>query len=242
LNHKLETFAHLSKEDRIALDRVTSGAVRDVGARRDLIREGERPIAIPVLLDGWACRYKTLADGRRQILAFLVPGDLCELNIYLLNRMDHAIGAITAARFALIDRRSLERLMAGNPRVAEALWWNALVDAAIAREWMVNVGQRTAYERIAHLICETFIRVATVGLAEGNSCPFPITQVDIGDATGLTPVHVNRMLQELRQDGLIELRARRLVIPELERLKEVAFFNDAYLHLGRLGAHLDAND
>jgi CRP-like cAMP-binding protein len=239
---RLHAYTRLSKDDLAAIDRLSRKAVREVGARRDLLREGEPPRAVNLLLDGWACRYKTLTDGRRQIVSLFVPGDIFDLNIYILKEMDHAVGAITALKVAEIGREDFERLMVEHPRITQALFWNELVEAAVQREWTLNVGQRTAYERIAHLLCEIFLRLRVVGLTDGNSCRFPLTQVDLADATGLTAVHVNRTLQELRRDGLIELQSKTLVIPGLQALKDASMFNDNYLHLNREGAHLDAND
>ena len=241
LKTKLEAFTRLSDEDRAAIDRAVCRNVRDFAARRDLAREGDRPRAIYVMLEGWACRYKTLPDGRRQVVAFFVPGDLCDLNVFILKQMDHNVGAITAVRTAEIDRDEFERMTEAHPRITQALWWNELVNVAVQREWTLNVGQRTAYERISHLICEMFLRLRTVGLTRGDSCDFPITQVDIGDATGLTSVHVNRTLKQLREEGLIEVNRRSLTIHDLPGLRQAAMFNDNYLHLDGEGRHLDAN-
>jgi CRP-like cAMP-binding protein len=242
LKDKLEAFTRLSQADRAAIDRVTTVGVKEVGARRDLVREGDRPSAVHVVLDGWGCRYKTLPDGRRQIVAFFIPGDMCDLNIFILKEMDHNVGAITRLKVASISADEFGELLDRHPRISQGLWWNELVTVAIQREWTLNIGQRTAYERISHLMCEMFTRMRTVGLVDGDSCHFPLTQSDIGDATGLTAVHVNRTLQELRHDGLIELHSRRLVIRDFAKLKNAAMFNDNYLHLERDGAHLDAND
>lgn len=242
LKTKLEAFTRLSGADRDSIARATGRNVRTFGARRDLAREGDRPRAIYVMLEGWACRYKTLPDGRRQIVAFFVPGDLCDLNIFILKEMDHNVGAINAVRAAELGRDEFERLLEGHPRITQALWWNELVTVAIQREWTLNVGQRSAYERISHLLCEMFLRLRTVGLVDGDSCDFPITQADIGDATGLTSVHVNRTLQELRGEGLIALHGRRLKMLDFPRLRDAAMFNDNYLHLAREGQNLDAND
>ena len=240
LAYRLDAFTRLSAEDRGAIAMLSRPA-RVVAPRRDLIREGEHPRYIHLMLDGWACRYKTLPDGRRQILAFFVPGDFCDLNVYVLKAMDHSIGAITRLSVADISREDMDKLTTDYPRVTQALWWEALVNAAIQREWTLNVGQRTAYERIAHLLAELFLRLQTVDLTSGTSCDFPLTQTDIADATGLTAVHVNRTLQELRRDKLIELDRRRLNIPDLQRLMEAAMFNANYLHLDHEGRHLDAN-
>ena len=239
---RLEAFTRLSKEDVAAIERVSRKNRKEIPPRRDLIREGDTPRFVYLVRDGWACRYKTLPDGRRQIVGFFIPGDLCDLNVYILKEMDHNIGAITKVSVTEIGRDDFERLLTDHPRITQALWWDELVTVAIQREWTLNLGQRTAFERLAHLLCEMFLRLETVGLTEGDSCYFPLTQVDLADATGLTAVHVNRTLQELRKSGLIELQSKRLRIPEMKALKDAALFNDNYLHLNREGAHLDAND
>jgi CRP-like cAMP-binding protein len=195
-----------------------------------------------VILDGWGCRYKALPDGRRQIVSFFLPGDVCDLNTCMLGQMDHSIGAITAMKVAEIGPDEFGALLDQHPRVTNALYWDGLVTLATQREWTLNVGQRSAYERIAHLLCELFIRLDMVGLTDGRSCDFPLTQLDLADATGLTAVHVNRTLQELRRDALIELQSRTLTIPDLERLKAAGLFNSNYLHLNGDGRHLGAND
>ena len=237
---RLEAFTRLSTEDKGALANV-SKTTRVIAARRDLIREGETPKYVHLMLDGWACRYKTLPDGRRQIVAFFVPGDFCDLNVYILKAMDHSIGAITRLSVADISRDDMDKVTSSHPRVTQALWWEALVNGSIQREWTLNVGQRSAYERIGHLLVELFLRVRTVGLTMDDSCDFPLTQNDLADATGLTAVHVNRTLRELRRDGLIELERKRLTIPDLQRLMDASMFNPNYLHLDHEGRHLDAN-
>jgi CRP-like cAMP-binding protein len=224
------------------IDQLSRKGLKQVSPRRDLIREGDAPKSVFLVLEGWACRYKQLPDGRRQVVAFFIPGDLCDLNVYILKEMDHTVGAISTIKVAEISRDEFEQVMADHPRITQALFWNELVTIAIQREWTLNLGQRTAYERIAHLFVEMFLRLEVVGLTTGNSCEFPLTQNDIADATGLTAVHVNRTLQDLRRDGLVELHSRVLTIPDLKALKDAALFNDNYLHLDREGRHLDAND
>ena len=240
LAHRLDAFTRLSPDDKAAIAQLSKVA-RVVQPRRDLIREGETPKFVYLMVDGWACRCKTLPDGRRQIVAFFIPGDFCDLNVYILKEMDHSIGAITRLSVADISRDDMDALTSRHPRITQGLWWEALVNAAIQREWTLNIGQRTAYERIAHLLAELHIRLKTVGLAQNGSCDFPLTQTDIADATGLTPVHVNRTLQELRRDDLIILERRQLTIPDLRKLMDAAMFNPNYLHLGHEGQHLDAN-
>lgn len=238
---RLEAYTKLSRDDRAALQKLTQNS-RDVPPRRDLIREGDTPNYVHLVLRGWACRYKTTPDGRRSIVSFFMPGDFCDLNIYILKEMDHSIAAITNLRVAQITRSSMDDLMSSHPRVTQALWWHELVGTAVQREWTHNLAARSAYERLAHLFVETFLRLRTVGLTTGDSCDFPPTQSDLADATGLTAVHVNRTLQELRSDGLIELERKRLRLPDLPRLMDAAMFNPNYLHLEREGAGLNAND
>ena len=237
---KLEAFTKLSRDDREALDQV-SRTFRFVDARRDLISEGDQPRFVHLILDGWACRYKTLPDGKRQIVSLFVPGDFCDLSINILKAMDHSIGAITRLKVATITPEEMDALTANRPRVTQALWWHELVTSAIQREWTLNIGQRSAYERLGHLLVELYLRLETVGRATDGRCDFPLTQNDLADATGLTAVHVNRTLQELRRDELIELDRKQLRLLDLERLKKVSMFNPNYLHLDHEGRHLDAN-
>lgn len=242
LVRKLEQFVRLSGEDKQMLLRVSGERIRSFDAHEDIIHEGDRPEHLNLVLEGWACRYKVLEDGRRQIIALFLPGDLCDLNVFVLRQMDHSIGTITPARVSEISRGGFEELMLGHPRVAQALWWELLVTAATQREWAVNLGQRNAAERMAHLFCEVFLRLRTVGLTTDSSCDMPLTQAELGETTGLSAVHVNRTLQELRGAGLIVLRDRVLTIPDLDALRSAALFNDGYLHLDHEGRHLDANE
>ena len=239
---RLENYARLSAEDRAALHSVGRASVQEALPRRDIVREGDDPKTVRLVLSGWACRYKGLPDGRRQIVGFFIPGDFCDLNVYILKEMDHTIGAITRVQYASIAPEDMDRLTEKRPRIAQALWWHELVDSAVQREWLLNIGQRSAYERIAHLLVELYLRLRAVGLAENGACDFPITQNDLAEATGLTPVHVNRTLQELRRDGLIELAHKHLTIPRLDKLMDVALFNPNYLHLEHEGRQLDANE
>jgi CRP-like cAMP-binding protein len=239
LSLRLEAFTRLSSEDRAVIATI-SHVSRIIPPRHDLIREGEKPRFVHLMVDGWACRYKALPDGRRQIVAFFVPGDFCDLNVYVLKEMDHGIRAITRLSVADISREEMDSVTAAHPRITQALWWESLVQVAIQREWTLNVGQRSAYERIAHLLVELYLRLKAVGLARDGSCDFPLTQNDLADATGLTPVHVNRTLQDLRRDDLILLEHKRLTIPDVRRLMQVATFNPNYLHLGHEGRALDA--
>lgn len=230
LNCKLGQFAAFSDEDRRVLDELSGEGVRAYAAREDIEQEGRKPTDIKLVLAGWACRYKLLADGRRQIMAFLLPGDISELHLHLLSKLDHSICALTPASVARISNATLTSVMGRHPRIAEALLWAQLVAAATQREWIINLGQRSAFERVAHLLCELFIRMQGIGLVQDRRCEFPLTQAELADATGLSAIHVNRTLQELRGKGLIALRNRGLYIPDLTNLQDAAEFNPDYLH------------
>jgi CRP-like cAMP-binding protein len=220
----------LTGDDIQAFETAAGRQSREVQARRDLIREGERPRSVFLIVDGWACRYKTLPDGRRQIVAFMVPGDLCDVSSAILHQADHSVGAITRLKVAEIGQDEFEALIAARPMLGQALRWSELVNSAIQREWTLSLGQRTAFERISHLLCETYVRLEAIGKARDNRCDFPLTQIDLADATGLTPVHVNRTLQELRRCGLVELGNKKLYIPDMAALCAAAMFNHDYLH------------
>lgn len=242
LIRKLEKFTRLSQADKDMLARIGGQRVRRFAAREDIIHEGEKPEYINLINEGWACRYKTLEDGRRQVIAFFLPGDLCDLNVFILKEMDHSIAAVTPVVISEISRAAFDEMMMGHPRITQALWWESLVAAAIQREWTVNLGQRDALERMAHLLCELFIRLEAAGCTSDSSCEFPLTQTELGDTLGMSTVHVNRTLQELRASNLIVLKDRTLTIPNLKALQSVALFNANYLHLDHEGTHLDANE
>lgn len=232
LLRKLRIFGDLNATEIDLLDHL-SGDVRTIVARRDFINEGDRPEQLHLIVSGWAARYKSLPRGARQITAILLPGDFCDLHGKILGHMDHSILAITPCKIAWIASDQFDELTAEHAGLTRALWWGTLLDEAILRNWVVNVGRRNAYERVAHLICELHCRLKIIGLVDNCRMDFPLTQEIIGDATGLTPVHVNRTLQRLRADGLIELSGRQLEIRNDEELARVAGFDPSYLHLTR---------
>ena len=227
---KLEHGAALTDDDRQVLERAVA-KVEQVEADKDLIREGDRPEHVHVVLEGFTVRYKALPDGRRQIMAFLVPGDMCDLHVQILGKMDHSIGTLTPCRVAYIPQRTIDELTKRHPRINRALWWATLVDEGTLREWLVNMGRREADQQMAHLFCELLVRLQTVGLASENGFEFPVTQEELGDTLGVSAVHVNRVLQQLRQEGLITLEGKQLTIHDVERLKAFAEFDPSYLHL-----------
>ncbi len=230
---KLEAVAALGDEDRAALADLCRDS-RDMNPRRNVIREGERPDHVHLIVEGWAARYKLLPDGARQITAFLIPGDFCDLHVTLLGEMDHSIITLTRSKVAYIPRSRMDALIA-RPGLAQAFWWTTLVDEAILRAWIVNVGRRDAFEAIGHLMCELYLRMKNIGLTDGHSFDLPMTQEDLADSLGLTPVHVNRVLQRMRADELISLKGGLLTIHDFGRLEAASGFNPNYLHLARRG-------
>lgn len=228
---RLNVMRRIPEEGIAALEQTVHESVRRCRAGEDLICEGDPLDSVRILLSGWLCRYKALENGRRQILNFVLPGETCDAYAYLLSTIDHSIGAITPVVYAEIKRSRFEKLVASNQPLAEAFWCETLLTTTIQREWAVNLGRRIALERVAHMLCELFERLRPVGLIEGNTCNFPITQTDLADATGLSVVHLNRTLQELRSAKLITLRERTLTIDDLDGLKQIALFSPNYLHL-----------
>jgi CRP-like cAMP-binding protein len=229
LIRKLEKLGPLSVEDRRVLEDLPI-TVRRVAADCDLVCEGDQPTDSQLLLEGFACRYKTLENGGRQIMSFHIRGDICDLHSLLVGQMDHSISMLTQGKVAAIPHATILGWTERHPAIGRVLWWDTLIDAAIFREWVVNVGRRSAYQRIAHLLCELIVRMDTAGLAKDYACDLPITQTELADATGLSTVHVNRTLQELRGRGLIEWQNGTFVALDWTKLKEAAGFDPAYLH------------
>jgi CRP-like cAMP-binding protein len=222
--------APLSEQEKDAILRLPL-TIKDLRADQDIVREGDQPNQCCVVIEGFQCRYKMLRDGERQIMSLHVPGDIPDLQSLFLATMDHSLGTMTPGRVAFITHDALRELIRSQPGVAERLWRETLIDAAIFREWITNVGSRDAYTRIAHLICEMFVRLRSVGLAEGRTFDFPITQTEIADATGLSTVHVNRSIQQIRADGLLSIDRGVCTIHDLDGLKEAGMFDPNYLHL-----------
>jgi CRP-like cAMP-binding protein len=230
---RLNSLRRLSEEGAGAIRAALRERILKAEAGADLACEGDRPETVRLFLSGWACRYKSLEDGRRQIVNFVLPGDSCDAYMYLFSSMDHSIGALTPVIYSELERTAFEKLIAADITVAEAFYCETLAAASIQREWAINLGRRDALERVAHLICELFMRLDMVGLADGNSFALPVTQMDLADAAGLSTVHLNRTLQELRASGLITLKERHLNIHDMQALSQLAMFNPNYLHVDR---------
>lgn len=230
LSRKLKNFVPLTTADRDMLAEVVEPP-RMIEPRADIVEEGEDPRAVNVVMSGWACRYRQFEDGRRQIISILLPGDCCDPHIFLLDRRDHAIGALTQVSIGRIPGTAMTELISRNPALDLAFHREALASTAIQREWTVSLGRRSGVERLAHLFCELHARLDAVGLADGTSCPMPLTQPDLADALGQTTVHINRTLQDVRAARLLSLKSRRLTLLDPEGLRRLAKFDPSYLHL-----------
>lgn len=226
---KLSSFSSLQPDDVRALASATRSPSRYC-AKVDLIREGDRPGPVFVVLEGWACRYKVLPSGTRQVVGFLMPGDCCDLHIALLAEMDHSIQAITPALVARIDRHLMDDLLEGHPAIAKAMYISQLVDEGTMRAWITSMGRRSSIERVAHLICELYIRARNVGLEVEPSFAMPLSQSLLADALGMTPVHLNRVLKQLRLTGAVTVSRGRVVIADPKQLVRIAGFDESYLH------------
>ena len=197
----------LRRRDDVSADeeraiRGAIGASIEVPADRTIIRIDEELTASTLLLEGVMCRYKDLKDGQRQISALHVPGDFVDLHSFTLKRLDHSIMALTPCRFATMPHQRLTEITEAYPHLTRVYWFLTTLDAAIHREWMLSLGRRTAIQRVAHLFCEMFVRLEIVGLTDGGSFALGLTQTDVAECTGLSPVHVNRTLQRLRGEQL----------------------------------------
>ncbi len=237
LPQKLERFCPLSAEEKHAL-MVAMSSERYFIPGEDLVRVDHLPEGVFVILDGMACRYKLLPNSRREILGLLLPGDLCDLRAFLMKRMDHCIGALTSVTTALMPPESVADLLDRFPRVMRAFWWTTLVEDSITREWLVNVGFRTALERVAHLFCEIFDRLEAVGLTRNNQCTMPLTQVELADTLALSAVHVNRTLMYMRRAGLVRLHRGQLELLDRDALQRASGFDARYLHLDGGDVHV----
>ena len=226
---KLCGLAALTSVDAAVVEAVTSRPRRYV-ARQDLIREGDEPGPMFVILEGWACRYKILPSGTRQIMAFLMPGDACDLHIKLLAEMDHGIQAITTAMVATVTRTEMQTMMQAHPNIASAMYAAQLIDEGIMRAWIVSMGRRSSTERVAHLICELYLRARNIGLTGEGEFALPLSQLVLADALGMTAVHINRVLKELRLAGAMALKRGSVTILDPIKLIHIAGFDDNYLH------------
>ena len=231
LLRKLESVSTLSEPHVQAVRAMFTGS-RRAPPGEDIVREGESPASLSLLAEGLACRYKSMSDGRRQIMGFLIPGDLVDTYAFTMGEMDHSVGALTRCRLMLAPNQKVAETLDQHPALMHALWADSMADTALTREWLVGLGRRSAYSRIAHLLCEVVARMKAVGLTDGSLCDLPLTQQELADSLGLSLVHVNRVLQRLRASGLVSLGRGALQVHDWEGLQQAGEFDPSYLRPG----------
>jgi CRP-like cAMP-binding protein len=226
---KLQNAGPLGAEDMARLEMVISDPF-DLAPREDVIHHGADPEYVHLVMRGMACRYKILPDGGRAIVALMLPGDICDLHVAILGRMDHSIGTLTDCQLVKIPRETIDDLLHNYPRIRHALFWSTLVDEAILREWLVNMGRRRADHQMAHLFCEIHARLQAVD--ELHDSLMPLTQEELGDILGISAVHAQRVVAGLRHLGLINVQDSRVSVRDFDALSAFAGFEADYLHLG----------
>ena len=229
---KLRARDDLSEEEEQAIRDAVADVI-DLPADKVFIRAGELLNHSTILLDGIACRYKDLRDGERQITELHVAGDFLDLHSFTLKRLDHHVMALTRCTAAIVPHDRLKDITERLPHLARIYWFSTNMDAAIHREWAVSLGRRTAMSRLAHLFCELHVRLGIVELADEDGYGFKVTQTDLAECLGLTAVHINRTLKDLREQGLVEFRSGRVEIADRAALQQVAEFSPAYLYLDK---------
>ncbi|MEG3148391.1 Crp/Fnr family transcriptional regulator [Sphingomonas sp. ZT3P38] len=229
---KLRARDEVSAEEERVI-REAAGSAHEVAARKTIIRAGDLLSNSTMLLDGLMCRYKDLRNGERQITELHVAGDFVDLHSFTLKRLDHNIMALSPCRIALVPHERLTRITEEHPHLARIYWFTTNLDAAIHREWELSLGRRTALSKTAHLLCELQVRLGLVGLADDSGYDLRLTQVDLAECLGLTAVHVNRTLRQLREQGLVSISKGRVEILDRDGLRKVAEFDPAYLYLER---------
>ncbi len=207
------------------------GRERTVSVGHDIVSQGSRPMQSTVLLDGIAARYRVLENGKRQITAIHVPGDFVDLHAFMLKTMDHGVVALSPCKVATATHKDLTTVTETNPHLSRVLWLSTVIDGAIHREWIVAMGRRSKKAHLAHLICELFTRLALVGLVKDDTFHLPLSQTEVADALGVSLVHLNKTLQSLRSDGVVQWADRRITVLQWDRLANIGEFDDTYLNL-----------
>jgi CRP-like cAMP-binding protein len=230
LIRKLESIEPLTAEEKAALLRLPL-RLKSVPAHQDIVSAGDRPTESCLVVHGLACRYILTEEGKRQILSFHIAGDIPDLQSLHLRIMDHSLGTLVPCQLAFIRHDDLLTLMRTHPRLGDLFWRDTLIDAAVFRQWIVALGRREAHGRIAHLLCELLVRLRAAELVEDHAFTLPLTQAELADALGISAVHANRVLQDLRAENLITWRGDTLKVLDWEGLQRAGEFNPAYLHL-----------
>jgi CRP-like cAMP-binding protein len=227
---KLKRRTQLSSEEEQAI-RSCVAETRRVPADQLLVRSGEELNASMILIEGWVARSKDLAGGERQVTELHVAGDFPDLHGFTLKRLDHDLLTLSDCIVAVVPHERLLQVTEKFPRLARLYWFSTNVDGAITRELALSLGQRSAMARMAHLFCELYVRLNAVGRARPDGFEFPLTQRELSECLGLTVVHANRTIQELRRRRLVEMENRQLTILERRGLEGLAEFDPSYLHL-----------
>jgi CRP-like cAMP-binding protein len=227
---KLAYWHPLEKSDEQALLALPH-RIRDISPHHYIVREREAATHCCIMLSGFSVRHKIVGAGARQILSIHMKGDIVDLQNSVLGTADHSVQMLTEGQVALVPRDAVRQLALDHPRIGMAMWQDTLVDASIFREWIANIGRRKALTRVAHLLCEFSLRLKVAGLGEPTNYTLPMTQDQLADAVGLTPVHVNRTLKSLEHENLIARRQRSVTIGNWQRLADVGDFDSTYLHL-----------
>jgi CRP-like cAMP-binding protein len=229
LLRRLETVSGLDNAD-IAAIRALPIVVRPWEAGRAIVSDGDRPTDCCLIIEGFCVRSKMTISGQRQILSIHITGDIPDLQSLHLHRMDHALVTLVPSTLGFISHASLRALTRARPNIAEVLWRDTLIDAAIFREWIVNVGQRPATSRLAHVVLELRERLAVIGRARSDTFEMPLTQEQVGEALGITPVHANRIIKQLRDERIVDISRGRVTVLDPTKLEELGQFDDLYLH------------
>ncbi|MGE0500877.1 MAG: Crp/Fnr family transcriptional regulator [Rhizobiaceae bacterium] len=230
LYRSLRRRDRLSDDELDILSKLTQKAA-SYGRGAEIIADRSRPSSSCLLVSGLTARAVFLPDGRRQLTAIHVPGDFVDLHALLLKTMDHSVIALTSCAVVFVPHPDLIEVTEKAPHLTRVLWLSTTIDAAIQRELIASIGRRSPLQRLAHLICELFLRLDTVGLATGGSFAFGITQTDLADILGLSLVHTNRTVQELRATGLVTWNQAEVAIADFDRLAKLGRFDDTYLNL-----------
>nr|CAD6414948.1 Crp/Fnr family transcriptional regulator [Rhizobium sp. Q54] len=204
---------------------------RRIAKGDDLVSDGSRPTCSTLLVEGFAARYKITRDGGRQITALHVPGDFVDLHAFLLKTMDHGIVALSPCHVLLADHADLRQITESSPHLARLLWLDTLVHGSIHRAWIVAMGRRSKASHLAHIVCELYVRLQITGNVDGQSFHFPLSQAEMADVMGLSLVHMNRVIQDMRRNGLISWVNQTVSILDWERLRTLAEFDPTYLNL-----------
>jgi CRP-like cAMP-binding protein len=229
---KLRARHPISAEEEAAI-RAAIRDMKELPADRTFIRAGQVLSYSTLLLDGLACRYKDLRDGARQISELNVAGDFVDMHSYTLKKLDHNLQTLSPCRIAVMGHDEARALFDSFPHLRDVYWFGTNLDAAIHREWALSLGRRDAKSRTANLFCELRVRLGIVGLADESGYELALTQTDLAECLGLTSVHVNRVLRELREEGIVQFRGGRVAIADLKALERVAEFDPAYLYVQR---------